>query len=202
MTRCLHLLSICLLFAAIAGCCDECPTCPTEETRRPYAGWLYFVDETAWSYDLYKVDTETDSIVDSLRNSGGYIPGNIAATTDGKYLAVGYHELSGSEVKTSILDAQTLDLVAELPDIGSYFFDERDDLLLIARGGLLSVYDVPNFSKVFTDTTSPINGREIDREANWLYCTSEFGLPVVIYDYLQHQIVDSFYISPSVDDTV
>ncbi len=150
------IMLMCGLAALIAGCSEDCPTCPTETKVEPYKGWLYYVELNPQLYDVYVVDMETDSIVDSID-----VPteptGFLDVSEDGRYLAVTASPLEDIGVHCYLYDAQTREYIGELSDRMGPFFDLTNNLVVgnvpVENGeyGGVRVLSYPSLSLVHED---------------------------------------------------
>jgi hypothetical protein len=137
----------------IASCCEDCPTCPGP--GKPYKGYAYANDIiNRW---VYQIDTETDSMVDSVSydSTRDYNVLSMDVSQDGRFLAVGYYH--GDHRVTCIYNAQTLDLITELtPNLVPLFISDANLFIgnrsLIQRSEL-SFYSLPDFTLIDVDTT-------------------------------------------------
>ena len=136
----------------IASCCDDCPTCPNG--TQPYRGYLYAADyENGW---VYQIDTENDSLVDSIQKS---TYGSISASSDGKYLSVG----------NIIYDAQNLDVLTELTHGYNSVFIPDQNLYLGFMQDSVHIYSLPDFSRIFSDTITSYAFPVLDESDNRVY---------------------------------
>jgi hypothetical protein len=194
-----------LVLAAGFGCSKDCPTCPKVEETKHYKGWLYYTESNPLLYGLYKVDLETDSIVDSLKHEDprwGF--GRLNATSDGRYLALLLSKASDTSLNqmdrtTRIFDAQTLAHIADLPEGVSPFFDTDDNLLVGWRadttGSYIIVMRIPTFATVSVDSVGNFIPQLIDPPHNLLYgvasntgWTHEYADGFYSFNYASHEL--------------
>ena len=138
LTMILSLAMIIGMMTLFSSCCEDCPTCP-DGTLQPYKGWLYAAEINR--NRLYQIDTETDSVVDSLAMSDCY-PGFMDVSQDGKYLAVGM-VYSAGEGTTIVYDAQTLDPIADLGMLSMPTFVTSENILLIFGAYKVKIFSIP-----------------------------------------------------------
>jgi hypothetical protein len=172
-----------LLGLLVSGCSKDCPTCPKVEETKHYKGWLYYGERSAfYSYDVYKVDMETDSIIDSLHSPVG-VAGDlkpsavIQASTDGRYLAVLWVPWDFVDSKLVIYDAQTLAVIKEIPERLAPFFDTEHNLLFGAYGGqtghFISVFQIPSFDLIRVDSVGNWGMDVLDTKHYLAYGTAD-----------------------------
>jgi hypothetical protein len=206
MSRVKCLLPILLLLSLLLGCSDDCPVCPTDNTDpepQAYKGWLYYVELRHDLFaNLYKVDMETDSIVDTVSyNRSDFGPGAVAVSSDGRYLAIGYTNIGATVHLTRIYDAQSLDFVTEISDAGVPLFANEDHLLIGMHSGHIKMYSVPSFTQVQDIIAHPaVWGQAIDEHNKLVYCFTD-DRPLYTYDYANMRIADSIPIVPWPGDT-
>jgi DNA-binding beta-propeller fold protein YncE len=182
-------LFVLLLLAAGFGCSDDCPTCPKEEERKPYRGWLYYTESHSGLYSLYKVDLETDSIVDSMKHEDGALYTiSAAVSSDGRYLAVWYSDVMSTRGSTRLYNAQTLGLVGELPEAISAYFDTEDQWLVgldsYGTGYRISRLSLPSLTAISADSVANFRPKIIDPSRNLLYgVADQFGFASVVYPW-------------------
>ena len=189
----------------VNGCSKDCPTCPKEAERKPYKGWLYYTDDYSDQTNLYKVDLETDSIVDSMKHEDVALYANGAAvSSDGRYLAVWYSDVMITRGSTRLYNAQTLGLIGELPQRLGCFFDAEDHWLLGLDLGFdinsaayrISRLSISSLTTISTDTVSNFWPMIIDPSRNLLYgnAVQNSSAPAVYprgfysYNYVTHEI--------------
>ena len=200
------LTSICLallILVLVGGCSDDdCPTCPKDEAVKPYKGFLYYVELNPQLYDVYVVEMETDSIVDSI-DVPDEPTGFLDVSSDGQYLAVTSSPLEDIGVHCYLYDAQTREFIRELPDRMVPFFDVTHNLVVgnvpfenDAYGGV-RILSYPSFSLVYEDTTLSGFGTDlIDAPHHKIYGRSDSRIHS--YDYINrtftsHPIIDQIY---------
>jgi hypothetical protein len=194
-----------LLLALLSGCGEDCPVCPANEddSHTPsYRGWLYYVEGRDLFADLYMVDMETDSIVDSLTYEEPFFsPLGVGTSGDGRYLALGYANAGASVKFTRVFDAQSLELVVEIPAAFRPLFDDLDNLLIRASGNTIAVYQLPSFTPLFERHLPMVfHGIQIDQENKLVYGAGvDFHL--YAYDYANRHLADSIHIVPWPGDT-
>lgn len=188
----------------VNGCSDDCPTCPKVEERKPYRGWLYYIDDYAGQSTLYKVDLETDSIVDSMEHEDSELYANgAAASSDGRYLAVWFSDTYITRGSTRLYNAQTLGLIGEVSQrLGSYF-DAGDQWLLgfdsfdsFESGYRISRFALPSLTTIWTDSVRNFRPMIIDPSRNLLYGVADQGgsAPAIYprgfysYSYVTHDL--------------
>jgi hypothetical protein len=189
-----------LLGLLVSGCSKDCPTCPKIEETKHYKGWLYYVDYSPLSYNVYKVDMETDSIVDSLLYSDITVMANgEAISSDGKYLAVWFSNSSLSLRRLRLYNAQTTTLIREISGLAGIAFDVNNNWLLAFTGGAgnrILRLSLPDLTTLAVDTVHNFWPDIIDPERHLLYgVASETSSQPVVYhrgfysfDYVQHQM--------------
>lgn len=196
------ILLTCGLAALIAGCSEDCPTCPTETKVEPYRGWLYYVDANLEFYDLYVIDMESDSIVDSI-DVPGRATGGMDVSADGRYLAVVAEEEALPDddslvvhLHTYVYDAQTREFIRELPyDVAPYFDVKHNRMIGMGRylsGSYFSVHAYPSLELISVDTVDGVHGRTLDADRNLIYADGLGGTPYryrfFAYDLTNHQL--------------
>ena len=193
-----------LLGLLVSGCSKDCPTCPKVEERKPYKGWLYYTDGSSEGTSLYKVDLETDSIVDSMKHEDSELYTNGAAvSSDGRYLAVWYSDVMITRGSTRLYNAQTLGLIGELSQRLGSFFDTEDQWLLgfdtfdsFVTGYRISRLSLPGLTTISTDSVRNFWPSIVDRSRNLLYGVADQNgaAPAVYprgfysYNYVTHEI--------------
>jgi DNA-binding beta-propeller fold protein YncE len=204
------------LLAGLAGflvsCCKDCPTCP-DGTTQPYKGWLYATDGLT-NY-VYQIDTETDSLVDSVTyDTELYMPGYIAVSPDGQYLVVPYLDHWNSVYFTRIYDAQTLDIIMDLDEIITPLFADNGNKIVSPDTKTVAQYSVPGFDLISIDTimspdsSSRIQDYVLHESENRIYmivsCYPEAGdsTYIMAYDYQKREVVDRWYITDDNGDWV
>jgi DNA-binding beta-propeller fold protein YncE len=188
----------------IASCCEDCPTCPGPS--KPYKGWLYATDyNNKW---LYMIDTDTDSVMDSANYVAekSYIPSAIDVSADGRYLAVGYYILAPTYIGLiRIYDAQTLEVITDLPDLSIPAF-VSDENILLGVGSGVRIYSIPDFTLIRYDSSNLGGFAAIDEDNHLAYIpgamnpASSESTYVAAYDYVQGVIVDQWFIKDSQDE--
>jgi hypothetical protein len=191
----------------IASCCEDCPTCPGP--GKPYKGYAYANDIiNRW---VYQIDTETDSMVDSVSydSTGNYNVLSMDVSQDGRFLAVGYYH--GDHRVTCIYNAQTLDLITELtPNLVPLFISDANLFIgnrsLIQRSEL-SFYSLPDFTLIDVDTTDVfVYLLTYVPQLDIIYAQADSNSSgpdstfLVTYDYRQKEIVDQWFIKNDDDD--
>ncbi len=180
LTKLISIYFTLLILVSVSGCSDDdCPTCPVDEVVQPYKGWLYFTEIMYDRYSLYKVDMETDSIVDSVKFPAESGPGMMTVSPDGRYLVAAYNfvfDPSGCQ----LYDAQTLELLAEPQHpVAPLGFDEDGTLLSVwlepevVLGNHLFHFqrlNLPSFSAVSEDTFRDLNPLYVDARHDRIYC--------------------------------
>ncbi len=192
-----------LILVLVGGCSDDdCPTCPKDETVETYKGFLYYVELNPQLYDVYVVDMETDSIVDSI-DVPDEPTGFLDVSSDGQYLAVTSSPLEDIGVHCYLYDAQTREFIRELPDRMVPFFDLTNNLVVgnvpVENGEYrgLRVLSYPSFSLVYEDLALADYGvLEMDSPRHKVYGTT--GSRIFSYDYIErvftlHPIKDAVY---------
>lgn len=192
-----------LILVLVGGCSDDdCPTCPKDETVETYKGFLYYVELNPQLYDVYVVDMETDSIVDSI-DVPDEPTGFLDVSSDGQYLAVTSSPLEDIGVHCYLYDAQTREFIRELPDRMVPFFDLTNNLVVgnvpFENGeyGGVRILSYPSFSMVYEDKTVGVFGVTlIDIPRHKVYGTT--GSRIYSYDYIDrvftpHPIIDAIY---------
>jgi len=134
----------------LSSCCDSCPTLPGDPP--PYKGWLY-APEYVNDY-LYRIDTETDSLVDSVcHGQEHFMPCEVVASPDGRYLAVGYANHLTEDYLVRIYDAQTMEQITDInKTLEALFFMKNESKLVVCEGGIIAYYSVPGFAKIGEDS--------------------------------------------------
>ena len=185
----------------VSGCSKDCPTCPKEEERKPYKGWLYYTDVFSNQSYIYKVDLETDSIVDSVKHEDSelYTDG-AAVSSDGRYVAAWFSDTYATRGSTRLYNAQTLALIGELPEPVDPIFD-TDDQWLLGFGGTSAGYfikrlSLPGLEELAVDSVRNFWPMIIDPSRNLLYGNADQNgaAPAVYprgfysYNYVTHEI--------------
>jgi hypothetical protein len=188
------------------SCCEDCPTGPVQP--KPYRGWLYATDfESEW---LYKIDIETDSLVDSVQYVADeiYSPGAIGVSSDGQYISVSYHDTYLTDRLTIIYDAQTLDEIHRLEGEYGPLFITHENLYVGFAYDSIHFYSLPGFNRIYSDST-PSVGLPIlrsDKSLIYLYGVlnpARFDSTfIAAYDYQSMEIVDQWFIHDSRDTLV
>jgi hypothetical protein len=189
----------------VSGCSDDCPTCPKEYERIPYRGWLYYTDGFSAGTALFKVDLETDSIVDSIRHEDGALYTiSAAVSSDGRYLAAWYDDTYLTRGSTRLYNAQTLALIGELPRRLGAYFDTEDQWLLgfesfdsFVTGYRISKLSLPSLTTISTDSVRNFRPMIIDPSRNLLYGVAEqhSAAPAVYprglysFNYASHELI-------------
>jgi len=204
-------LSLLILTFSIYSCCEDCPVGPVQP--KPYNGWVYATD--ILNDYLFKIDTETDSVVDSLKCEKGenYMPGRVVCSDDGRYIAISFGNELIEQYLLRIYDAQTLTLISEVEEpINPLFFLENGSLLLTRVGKEFVYYSVPGLG--VTDRDSMIYSHPnlfrldmlgIDESQNLAYIIARFdreGAPLYsdsvclyAYDYVNKEIDQEWVIN-------
>jgi hypothetical protein len=205
LRRVIALVAIAIIVTAIgllvSGCSDDCPTCPKEEERKPYRGWMYYTDGFSAGTSLFKVDLETDSIVDSIRHEDGALYTiSAAVSSDGRYLAAWYNDTYATRGSTRLYNAQTLAQIGELPEAVSAYFDTEDQWLLgfdvNSTGYLIWRLALPGLATLSVDTVHNFGPIIIDPSRNLLYGNAEqhSAAPAVYpwgfysFNYVTHEL--------------
>ena len=206
LTKMIAIYSVLLILALISGCSDDdCPTCPTDEVVEHYRGYLYYSEGNPQLCQFYKVDMETDSIVDSLSFPIGDV-GVFDITEDGSLLAIRHSPLNvedpadNSAAKTWLVDASTLSVIGELPFPMQPFFDE-DRGLIVGRHNnstsyLIRVLDFSSHQSIYEDSTFGFGGEVIDRKGGFIYGSADphgfasdsLGSNFYRYDYVNRRL--------------
>jgi len=190
----------------ISSCCEDCIINPQTQ---PYQGYLYVADtENGW---VYQIDTETDSLVDSVNYVSGqqYYAGNLDVSPDGKYLAVGYG-INYPEIGqvTVIYDAQTLNVIMELQYSYKPAFILEQNLMLGFMHDSVHIYSIPDFTKIHADTITSDLFPVVDESKNIAYLYGTLtpdrldSTYIAAYDYIQRKVVDTWFIRDSQDSLV
>lgn len=208
LSRVIALIAIAMVVTAIgllvSGCSEDCPTCPKEYERIPYKGWLYYTEGNSDGTSLFKVDLETDSIVDSIKHEDGALYTNGAAvSSDGRYLATWYSDVAITRGLTRLYNAQTLVQIGELPQRLASFFDAEDKWLLgfdsfnsFETGYRISRLSLPDLTTISVDSVRNLQPRIIDPDRNQFYCYAEqTGAAPAVYprglysfNYVTHEL--------------
>jgi hypothetical protein len=208
-----HLLRLTALLATLVAamicglllnsCSNDCPTCPTDKPVEHYKGWLYYTDLSPVLYNIYKVDMETDSIVDSLTYGDPSVAGYATAmSSDGRYLVAWFGDTYLHIATTRLYDAQTLTMISEIPQKAyACFFDTENRWILAydvnATGGAQFLrLSLPDLTVLATDTVHNFWPIMIDPARHKIYgqASETSSKPVVYhrgfysYDYVQHQM--------------
>ncbi len=195
------------LLAIIAGCSEDCPTCPTEPTVEHYRGYLYYAEYNPSFYSIYKLDMETDSIVDSLELPLGEDGGVFDVSSDGKWLAVRDVAFDFYAARTWLYDARDFSLVGEVPTSPSPHFDLARGWIVGSRADSHSTYvtvlTFPAMSLVYEDTVDGFIGLYLDRERGYFYgigsSESDLAYKFFRYDYVNRQLEEISIIYPNGD---
>lgn len=183
-----------LILVLVGGCSgDDCPTCPKDEVVQPYKGWLYYSEHNPSLYDIYKVDMETDSIVDSLM-----LPLEESAifdvSADGRLLAVRDATFDFYSAKTWLYDAQTFDLLGEIPYAVSPYFDLEHGRIVGMRADSLDTYitvlSYPSMTLLQEDTLGGFLGQYLDAKRGFIYGWGGSSLRFRFYrfDYINREL--------------
>lgn len=189
----------------IASCCDDCPTCPG--STQPYRGYLYAADyENGW---IYQIDTENDSLIDSVNYFNGqkYYTGTVSVSSDGRYFAAAYSLTLYTEsmLTTVIYDAQTLNMITELPYSYNSVFIPNQNLYLGFMQDSVHIYSTPDFTRIHSDTITSYAFPVLDESENRVYLHG-IQTPdrldstyIAAYDYVQRKVVDTWFLRDSQD---
>jgi hypothetical protein len=178
-----------LLGLLVNGCSKDCPTCPKEEERKPYKGWLYYTDAFTDGTSFFKVDLETDSIVDSMKHEDSQLYTNgVAASSDGRYLAAWFSDTYITRGSTRLYNAQTLGQIGELSQRMECFFDADDQWVLgfdtYGAGYRISRLSLPSLTTISVDSVDNFQPMIIDRSRNLLYgVADQHGTAIVVYPW-------------------
>lgn len=193
--------AVCIVVALLSCGKDECPTCPKDESARPYKGWL-FVTSNASDYGLFKIDAETGEAVDSIpQKSGDQRSGYVDASQDGRYVAVSYCCGGGYSRTTVIYDAQTLAVVHEMPFIVSPLFISSQNILLGFAHDTVFTFSIPTFDIVSADSVGENFGmieHILDERDTLVYGNFDYGesrldsVEVAAYNYVRREITRKF----------
>lgn len=200
-----------LILIAIAGflasCCDDNPICPGH--GKPYKGWLYATDYN--SNYVYRIDTETDSLVDSVRyESDLYVPGAVSISQDGRYLAVPYSDHLNEIYLTRVYDAQTMEIVVDIEEPIWPMFVDDGNILIDLGPRTMTFYGVPSFIKIEEDSLfdpdSAARAMEyaLHEPENRIYIVVSLrpeaggdSTYIMAYDYEQREVVDDWIVGES-----
>jgi len=207
------MLALPVMAMLIASCCSDCPTGPGGPSA--YRGWLYATNSS--NNYLYRIDTETDKAVDSMRCelSEDYMPGRVVSSSDGKYLAVSFLDNVNELYVLRLFDAQTWELISEINVPSSpLFFIENNSLLLDVDevNGQFIYYSVPNLVPVDYDPmiySHPnlyrLDMIEIDESKKLAYIIARFNretgpqysdsVCLYAYNYIQKEIEHEWIIN-------
>jgi DNA-binding beta-propeller fold protein YncE len=201
---------VCIISPILAflfySCCEDCPVGPTQP--KPYKGCLYATDfASEW---LYKIDIETDSLVDSVQyvTDEVYSPGAISVSSDGKYLAAGYYNQQLTSRTTILYNAQTLDQIHSFDYQFYPLFIPTDNLFLGFGHDSIYIYSMPSFSPIYSEPspgyTLPI--LRTDQSLIYLHGTlvseSFDSTLIAAYDYKNRGISEQWFIHDSRDSLV
>ncbi len=187
-------LTALLLLVALmaAGCSKDCPTCPTDPVVQHYKGWLYYSEFNIALSNVYKIDMESDSVVDSITEAKSFgDAAGLEVTGDGRYLIVDYNPVDFANARTRVYDAQTLQFVTELP---RYFLPVIDNQRGLALGnsmqGELYIMNLPSFAVERIDTIVGFYGLWVDEARHLLYGNGDrsLGFDYYSYDYLDRKL--------------
>jgi hypothetical protein len=195
---------------SVVGCSKDCPTCPNDKPVEHYKGWFYYTQDASDSfYGLYKIDMETDSVVDSINHENPEMwCGGMDVSGDGRFLAVHYRTFMGSNVVLRIFDAQTLTLIRELPghhapDVRTALqFDTENNLLLEMNetpySNYLRLLRLPTFELIQEDTIYNLFPEFFDIARHVVYanalqhdceeCMRRYPYALYSYDYLDRKL--------------
>jgi len=181
----------------IGGCSKDCPTCPNDKPVAHYKGWFYYTEGRADIFaDLYKIDMETDSIVDSINHEDPEMwPLGMDVSADGRFLAISYSDALITRATTRIFDAQSLTLIRELSGAWAPFFDTDRNLMLGVRSGMAGFYisflRLPAFEEVRVENVGNFLPKLVDVRRHLLYgdardhgWTHEYPHGLYTYDYV------------------
>ncbi|MBD3217230.1 MAG: hypothetical protein GF310_03060, partial [candidate division Zixibacteria bacterium] len=205
MTAMVCFISLILAFL-VYSCCEDCPVGPVQP--KPYKGWLYATDfASEW---LYKIDTETDSLVDSVQyvTDEIYSPGALGVSSDGRYLSLSYYNSNLTDRLTIIYNAQTLQEVNRLErEYGSLFITQENLFIGFAHDSI-HYYNLPGFNRIYSEST-PSLGQPIFRsDQNRIYLhgvlnpASFDSTFIAAYDYRNREISEQWFIHDSRDSLV
>jgi DNA-binding beta-propeller fold protein YncE len=166
-----------MLGLLVSGCSKDCPTCPKEEERTPYKGWLYYTDVFSSQSYIYKVDLETDSIVDSMKHEDSQLyTDGAAVSSDGRYVAAWFSDTYVTRGTTRLYNAQTFGQIGELSQRLGSFFDAKDQWLLgfdtfdsFVSGYRISRLSLPSLTTISVDSVDNFWPLIIDPDHNLLY---------------------------------
>lgn len=183
-----------LILVLVGGCSDDdCPTCPKDEVVKPYKGWLYYVEFNPNLYNIYKVDMETDSIVDSLDLPLGG-EAFIEVSSDGRLLMARESALDFYESKTWLYDAQNFAFLGEIPYAISPYFDLGRSRIVGMRVDSLETYitvlSYPSMTLLQEDTLGGFLGQYLDSKNGYIYGWAGRSLRFRFYrfDYINRNL--------------
>ena len=172
----------------LSSCSEDCPTGPVQP--KPYNGWLYATDIN--SNYVYRIDTEADTLVDSMRCELGdlYMPARVVSSSDGRYLAISFGDNWNEKYVLRLYDAQTWELISELSDPANpLFFIENNTMLLTRVGEEFVYYSIPGLARVDSDSmifAHPnlfrLDMLEIDERKKLAYIIARFDREESIYE--------------------
>ena len=205
------IMIICLA-VLISSCTEDCPVCPGPSA--PYKGWLFASDWRHKTEQIYKIDIETDSIVDSVsyRPEGAeknHCTSYIEASDDGRYLVVGYFERYAIDGFTRVYDPQTLEVITDFePKIDPIFVTDENILIgLSAVHRKLYIYDLPGFSLIWEDSIGHAYDPEVDEKNGLIYLNgckqpaSDDSTFIMVYDYRNRKVVREYFLTDDYGDT-
>jgi DNA-binding beta-propeller fold protein YncE len=191
----------------IASCCEDCPTCPGP--GQPYKGWVYANDYN--SDYVYRIDTETDSLVDSVRYEQDlFLPGVSSVSQDGRYLVVPYSDHLNEVYLTRVYDAQTMETIMDIDEPIWPMFVDNGNILIDLGTRTMTFYSVPSFTKIEED--SLFDPDSVGRAMEYVLHEPEHRIYMVVtlepesggdstyimaYDYEQREVVDKWIVGES-----
>jgi hypothetical protein len=195
---------------SVVGCSKDCPTCPNDKPVEHYKGWFYYTQDRSDSfYGVYKIDMETDSVVDSINHEDPELwPLGMDVSGDGRFLAIHYSTALASEFVLRVFDAQTLTLIRDLPGHHApdrqtaLQFDTENNLLLemneTPHSNYLRLLRLPTFELIQEDTIFNLFPRYFDVARHVFYanahqhdceeCTQRYPSGLYSYDYLNRKL--------------
>jgi hypothetical protein len=165
------------VWLGLAGCNDDCPTCPTEDISR-YSGYAY-VSMISPPYGVYVIDIAADSVVDSLVDELIFPLSalNVDVSPDGKYLVA-----LNNEFTLTLFDMPEFRVVAQRKINGeSYFVGWKNQLLQRGSEGF-SLYSLPDLEPIITRNPPIGSGSIWLDEATNSFLTSAYPDSLVTVD--------------------